>query len=78
MVGDVPFHLKLALSDPPPFEKRQLRPMSAYNVSELLVVVPVQQLADKTVSIDLSCVEWDIELGYLSFSLLLYMCVVTL
>ena len=34
LVGDVPFHLKFALKVTyPPFEKRRLRQMSAYNVS---------------------------------------------
>ena len=32
LVGDVPFYLKFALKWPTPFEKRRLRPISAYNV----------------------------------------------
>ena len=35
LLGDVPFHLKFALSDPPPFKKRRLWPISAYNVSTI-------------------------------------------
>jgi len=35
LVGDVPFHLKFAVKVTHPFEKRRIRPISAYNVSTI-------------------------------------------
>ena len=47
LVSDVPFHLQFALKVTPPFEKRQLRPISAYNVSTIRTSEKCSIIANK-------------------------------